>query len=352
VDVPGHTQYGNPTSDVRVGRYLLGKAAGREAESLHRGEGLLGQLAALERCLVVPGQRDRVGARKLGNELRVMAQDVSPEEHLASFGVKAVEQAPQVLEVYAPPAARAHRFAAPALSQLEGLVAADVDAAAGEVLHQLAHQLQGEAGVVLGGCENTRGELTAVRPHETVRFFCAMPVSLAAQPATHVAEAVLVGDQLDSRAAAVRVEPAYVCGRQRRRAPPHALVLAVREAVLRVELEMVDAAHRKQLHDARQGGARRNAIAAHVEHVAAHRKVGPIANAQARQRVAALAPNLRQQRARVAKAALIGVPDSHDPGREIERKALGRKRGVAHGLYGGVQSDSVTRGLQLPRHGK
>ena len=62
------------------------------------------------------------------------------------------------------------------------------------------------------------------------------PIRLVHQPAVHVAEAVLIGYQLDEAVVAVRVDDADVLGRVRAPAPPDFLVPLVGEGVLGVEL--------------------------------------------------------------------------------------------------------------------
>jgi hypothetical protein len=60
-----------------------------------------------------------------------------------------------------------------------------------------------------------------------------------------VAEAVLVGGELDAAIGAVGVEPVEILRRERRGVAPDVLVIAVGEGVLDVELEVVHAQARQ-----------------------------------------------------------------------------------------------------------
>ena len=98
------------------------------------------------------------------------------------------------------------------------------------------------------------------------------------QPARHVAEAVLVRDELDVARRAVLVELLDLRGGHRARLPPHHLVPGIREGVLRVELEVVDLPLRQPIDDREQRLERRHLVSGDVEHHAADRKVGPVAH--------------------------------------------------------------------------
>ena len=169
----------------------------------------------------------------------------------------------------------------------------------------------GQTAALAAGFEHSRGEVAASRSLESLGLLGAVPMRLVPEPASHVAEAVLIGHQFDSDIATARVEPAHILGRERRGLAPDGFVVAIRESVLGVELKLIDPAQRQQVHDAREGGARGNAVATHIEHVAAHGKIGPVADAQAGQRAAALPPDLPEEGLGVPKAAFVGVCDAH-----------------------------------------
>jgi hypothetical protein len=97
--------------------------------------------------------------------------------------------------------------------------------------------------------------------------------------------------------------------------------------VLGVELEMIEAQQRHQLDDARERVAGRHAVARDVEHVAAHREIRRVLDAQGGQALAALLRDLRQRGARVAQPRVAPVLDPDAARIEPEREGFGSERG-------------------------
>jgi hypothetical protein len=91
---------------------------------------------------------------------------------------------------------------------------------------------------------------------------------------------------------------------------PHALVSGIGEGVLGVELKLVDAERREGVHELEKHRLAGHAIPAHVEHVSAHGKVGPIANAianaQGGKLLAVLSSDLLERARAVGETVLIG----------------------------------------------
>ena len=127
------------------------------------------------------------------------------------------------------------------------------------------------------------------------------------------------------RSGAGAVEDLDLLRRERRRVAPDALVRRVREAVFRVELQLVQAQlleQVEQLEQRRHGG---HAVAADVEHVAARAEVRPVAHAQQRQLAAALADDLPEQPRAPVQAARVARRERDAARRDLEREALGGK---------------------------
>src|SRR5262249_9832902 len=70
-------------------------------------------------------------------------------------------------------------------------------------------------------------------------------VGLVLEPALHVAEAVLIGDQLNKSLVAESIELADFLRRHRRGILPHDAVPPIGECVLRIELELIDLERRQ-----------------------------------------------------------------------------------------------------------
>ena len=304
--MPGHTQKRRPAS--ANGRTTPAKP--RSTSSLMPKRAAISrtrvrQRGRIDRRLVVPGQGDEPVARQLGHQIRVLAHDVAPEEHLAALGAQRAEQALEVLQVDAAAAARVDVLTAASAPELEGLVAADVHLPALQVLHQLAHETQRELCVFRRRREHGGRPAAEARQLVAVRRLGPRAIGRMAQPALHVAEAVLVRDQLDAVRLAQRVEPAQVVRRERRRVAPDDLVAAIGEGVLDVELEVVEAQPRQQRDEALERRARRHAIAAHVEHQAAHGQ---------------------RRRSRAARAPAASRPTARGSARASPRRSGARSR--------------------------
>ena len=72
----------------------------------------------------------------------------------------------------------------------------------------------------------------------------------------------------------------------------------------------------------------RHAVAAHVEHVPADGEVGPVTDAEPRQRRRVLGDELVEGRVGVTQATVVAVGDRHAMGPDVEREALGWQRRV------------------------
>ncbi len=254
----------------------------------------------------MPDERHQIAIRQLADQLRVVAQDIAPEQHLGAISLQLRDDRQQEVEVDAAAPQRFDVLLASAFAELERLVEVDVDAAAGEVRAQLAVQAEHELATGRIGIERRRLPLLAPARGPALRRLGEMVVGVETQPALHVAAAVLIRRQLDAARAAQRVEPAHIVRRERRRVAPHRLVRRVREGVLGVELQVVDAQQRQQIDDALERGACRHPVAADVEQVAAHREVGPVADAQTRQLVAVGIAQVAQCRHAVVLAGGVG----------------------------------------------
>ncbi len=163
-----------------------------------------------------------------------------------------------------------------ALAQFEGLVAPDVHRRTRHALELFEDQGPGECGVVLGGCEHGRGKSESGDDLQAVGAFRTGPVVGMGEPASEMAEGVLVDDQLDADRAADAVEPGQIVGRDRRCVLPHDTVTPEREGVFDVELELVVATGGEPVDEAAERGAGRNPVAGDVQHVAPGGEVGPV----------------------------------------------------------------------------
>ena len=174
-----------------------------------------------------------------------------------------------------------------------------------------------------------------------------------------VTEALLVGDELDAPFAAALVEHEDVARRNRARIAPDLLVPAVGEAVLGVELQLVDA-QLAQRGDQRVQCARSwDARAADIEHHAAHREVGRVGDREARHdevrgvlRRGQLLHDLAQALHAVAHAGFVGSLEHELVSARAEFEPLRRQlRPHADAQLAAVRSrsgDRVDRALEQP----
>ena len=91
------------------------------------------------------------------------------------------------------------------------------------------------------------------------------------EPLLHVSERVLVGDKLDSPRMAVVVESTHLVRRHGTRFAPDSLMPLVGERMLRIELELVVAERRHDVHDPVQRLHRRHFAPRNIELVAKNR---------------------------------------------------------------------------------
>ena len=287
-----------------------------------------GQRGVRIRRFVVPGQRNAVALRQRAQAVRMAAQHIAPEQHLAAVGVQAAQQALQVFQKHMSPAARAHGLLRCAAPQLEGLVAADVDAAALVVRQQFAAQRERKGGVLLvrrqGGGREGSGQ---TRLH-ALRRFGAGAVAGQFEPAPHVAEGVLIRAELNAGCAALAVEPCDIGGVQGRSIAPDFFVAAVGKGVLGVELQVVDAQQRQPLHQQRQGFAGGDAIPAHIEQIAAQRKIRRVFYGQRGQPRARIALQLREALLRIAQTVRAAVRDLHRRAAGVQSECLAAEFGA------------------------
>ncbi len=119
---------------------------------------------------------------------------------------------------------------------------------------------------------------------EAFGTFGEVVVGRVAQPSLHVAEAVLVGHQLDEAFAAIGVELLDVARGERGGVPPNAFVFLVGESVFGVELELVVLEGGEQVDQLEQRFLGGDFAAGNIEHVAALLEVGPVFDFEARDR--------------------------------------------------------------------
>ena len=248
-----------------------------------------------------------------------------------------------MLDVHALLAVARDAFLALPVSEVERLVAVHVDTTRREVRQELREQLERERGVLRRRREHRRLHPVTGDRLEAVGRLRPAPVRLVREPARHVPEAVLVGHELDAVLGAERVEPPHVLRRDRRRVAPHDLVVGVRERVLGVELDVVDARDRADADEPLERVARRDAIPAHVEHVAAHREVRPVADANTGQPRRVVSGELRESRPCVAQPALVPVCDPDATGGGLERVAVGPERRIVLHVHRCVRRCAGTR---------
>ena len=247
--------------------------------------------------LVAPGQADEIGGH-LPERLGVFEGDVGPELRPAAergdHGADAADEG----EVHRRTPLAAYRLPGAPLTDVEGLVAADVHQRAGEVGHQLAEQIldQGQrSGIARAEAEGPgAGDQAGEIPLLTGGDLGQRRIAGMLQPAGEMPEAVLVGAQLDAVQRAPVVELPDVGGGDRRGVSPDLLVPGIGEGVLGVELQVVDLPARQPGDELAQLAHGRHAVAADVQHHPAGGEVRLIADQQARQAGAVLGHQLRQ----------------------------------------------------------
>jgi hypothetical protein len=170
------------------------------------------------------------------------------------------------------------------------------------------------------------------------------------EPALHVAERILVGDQLDESLFAVGIEAADFLARHRGGVAPDFFVAGVGEGVLGVELKLVDFEFGKPIDDLKERGHRRDFVAADVEQNAPDGKIGGIGDLQTGKRLAIGAVELGEGLAGVEKGLLIAADDGEMIGSGRNGVTLGR-----HIRFGGelwLVGAGSGAALELPRMGQ
>ncbi len=289
--------------------------------------------------LITPHQRDRV-AGQLRDELRMMQDDVAPEVHGPPVPGHPLVHRAQEIQVNPPAAAFRTGRLAPALAQVHRLVAADVEAPAGEVRQQLVVQLVQQR----QPARVERVEAERIRPPlapglVAVGTLGQIAVAGMLQPALQVAEGVLVRRQFDSPRPAVRVQRAHLVAGQRAGLRPHLAMARVGEGVLGVELEVIDLQAGQLVHQGVQPRHGGDAGAADVEHDAAAREVGVIDDLPGGQAVARGPADLGQRLQPVAESRLVARGQRDAFARDGQPIALLRPRGLqvlAHRGPGGA----------------
>ena len=195
-------------------------------------------------------------------ELGPRADDVSPHQQLAAFELR---QRPYLRDP--------REIVVDLIGvQLPRFVEPDVDSPAREVGEQLGqprtHELER---LRIARVECRRGAMLA-ELDEAIGSEREMAVTLMAQPPFGVPETVLVGHQLDVTLTAVAIEVADLVGRQGARVAPDLLVVAERECVLGVELDLVDLPAREPVDERLQRFVGRHLVAGDVEHHRADRR--------------------------------------------------------------------------------
>ena len=151
----------------------------------------------------------------------------------------------------------------------------------------------------------------AVRIDETVRLDGQRAVPIVREPAVHMAEAVLVGDELHVPGSAEGVELLDLGGVERAGRGVHLVVGPVRERVLRVQLDLVDLDRRQAADHGPQRVHGGDLVAGDVEHHAAHGEVGVVAHRARRQSPVVQACQLGERRLAVEEACLVGAGELH-----------------------------------------
>ena len=155
-----------------------------------------------------------------------------------------------------------------------------------------------------------------------------------------MAEAVLVGHQLDKPRPAVGVEGADLLGREGARVGPHLAVVTEREGVLGVQLQLVDLPRREPVDEREEGLHRRHLVARDVDHHAAHREVGPVGDRANGERPVVRVTQLVEGGTRVEFARRVRGIDHDRVVADAQPVALARERGV-HGRRG-LSHDGVS----------
>ena len=123
------------------------------------------------------------------------------------------------------------------------------------------------------------------------------------EPAVHVPETVLVGHELDVALAAERVERADLVGGERARVGVHLGVIAVRERVLAVELDLVDLPRREPVDESRRASSIVGTLSRETSSMTPRTgKIGMVADRADRQRAVVQARELRERGAAVEAA--------------------------------------------------
>src|ERR1043166_4785853 len=172
-----------------------------------------------------------------------MAQDdIAPEHHLAVPGRDFPLDFSQKVEIHAALADPLAKSFALAATQIPRLIAAHVEKAAGKVRQQFIVKLADELDGVRMIRRQRRRETQEIAGWTFVwcRNFREFAQRRVFEPATQMAERILVWHEVNAQFAATRIKLANLPAGQSPPTAPHGLVIAIGERVLDVELKLVD----------------------------------------------------------------------------------------------------------------
>ncbi len=186
-----------------------------------------------------------------------------------------------------------------------------------------------------------RGARLSERVDEPVGLDRQAAVTVVAQPALHVPQTVLVRYQLDVTLSAERVELAYLLGGERARGRVYLGVVAVREGVLHVELQLVDLPRREPVDEVAQRLHRRDLVARNVDHHAACGHVGVIPDRPRGEGSVVQASQLREGCTRVEQPGVVAADHVHAVVADAQLVTLRRQRGIDTFGRDGVRHEPV-----------
>ncbi len=237
-----------------------------------------------------------------GDKVGLARDHVSPHQHLAAgeLGEPAQCRHPGQEVVQA------------ARGKFPRLVEAHVDPAAGEERQQLGQQLPHEReGARIGRVDGHGRPRDAEGVDEAVGSEGERPVAGVAQPAVHVAQAVLVRHELDVPGAAEGIELTDLLRVERARLSVNIKVVAVGEGVLGIQLHLVHLERGQSVDHVLQGVHGRDLVAGDVEHDATDRNIRMVAHDARRQRPAVQTRQLAQRRLSIEDPGVVGPRQLH-----------------------------------------
>ena len=300
----------------------------------------------------------------VGNQLRVVPDDVAPEHHPLAVFPGQLRDLRNVVEIDPPLAALFAEFIGLAPAEVVDLIAAGVEALAGEERQELGEETVQKSIAVRVGRRKRPGVQEESRRSIRIDVFAhpqvlgEVVVLRVLEHGGEMAEGGQRRHQLDVTGPAVGVEFQDILGRERRGVLADLRVAPEREGVLDIELELVDLAAAELVGQLQKLVQFRHAATGHIIVNAAVLEVRPVLDLQAGQRALhrlfhELAQGLESVKRAADRAGLdadAGRADAEPVAVAMQTIAQGHGDGVVTARVTPIHGEPREQGLQFRRN--